>query len=231
MGRLEEASEVNARALAAMRTLGDKPGVANCLNAQGFIEGPRGDVAAARELFAQALAAFKALGNEAGAALVLGNLAELEFGDDQLEQAVRLAGEVLEIGLRGKNASNLTISYLNIAAYRIALGDVDGAREAARDGLRWARQAQRAMSIAIALQHIALLLALRGAVNDAGRLIGYVNVQYKELGQEREPTEAWGYEKLMASLREHLNEAEIEKLAAEGAAWSEDRAAEEALKV
>jgi len=35
----------------------------------------------------------------------------------------------------------------------------------------------------------------------------------------------------MAALREHLSEAEIEKLAAEGAAWSEDQAVEEGLKV
>jgi hypothetical protein len=35
----------------------------------------------------------------------------------------------------------------------------------------------------------------------------------------------------MAVLHEHLTDPEIEKLAAEGAAWSEDRAAEEALKV
>ena len=81
------------------------------------------------------------------------------------------------------------------------------------------------------LQHIALLLALRGEVNDAARLIGYVNVQFKELGNERETTEKWGYEKLMAALREHLSKTEIEKLAAEGAAWSEDQAVEEALKV
>jgi hypothetical protein len=48
---------------------------------------------------------------------------------------------------------------------------------------------------------------------------------------EREPTEQWGYEKLMAALREQRSEAELEELAAEGAAWSEDQAAEEALKV
>ncbi|MFY9719949.1 MAG: hypothetical protein WAK16_09935, partial [Candidatus Cybelea sp.] len=65
----------------------------------------------------------------------------------------------------------------------------------------------------------------------AARLVGYANVQYKELGSEREPTEKWGYEKLMATLREQLSDAEIEKLAAEGAAWSEDQAAEEALNV
>jgi tetratricopeptide (TPR) repeat protein len=205
--------------------------VADCLNTRAAIQWARGDVAAARELYTQALAAYKALGDEAGAAVVLGNLAELEFGDDQVEQALRLAGEGLEIHSRGKNASALASTYLNITAYRIALGDVDGAREAAREGLRLARQAQKGFSIAIALQHIALLLALRGEVNDAAGLISYVNVQYKELGQEREATEKWGYEKLMAALHEQLSEAEIERLAAEGAAWSEDRAAEEALKV
>jgi predicted ATPase/class 3 adenylate cyclase len=231
MGQLEEASEVIARALAAMRTSGVKPGVADCLNTRAAIQWARGDVAAARELYTQALAAYKALGDEAGAAVVLGNLAELEFGDDQVEQALRLAGEGLEIHSRGKNASALASTYLNITAYRIALGDVDGAREAAREGLRLARQAQKGFSIAIALQHIALLLALRGEVNDAAGLVSYVNVQYKELGQEREATEKWGYEKLMAALHEQLSEAEIERLAAEGAAWSEDRAAKEALKV
>jgi len=155
----------------------------------------------------------------------------LEFADRQVEQALCLAGEALEIRLRGKSALNLALSYLNIAAYRIALGDVDEAREAAREALRWARQAQYALYIAIAFQHFALLLALRGEVNDAARLIGYVNLQYEELEAEREATEKWGYEKLMAALREQLSEAEIEKLAPEGAAWSEDRAVEEALKV
>ncbi|MGA9943736.1 MAG: tetratricopeptide repeat protein [Candidatus Cybelea sp.] len=231
MGQLEEASEVIARALAAMRTLGDKPGLAECLNVQAIIHLLRGDVAAARELYAQALAAHKALGNEAGAATVVGNLAELEFGDGQVERALGLASEALEIRTGGKNATDLATRYLNITAYRIASGDVDGAREAAREGLRWARQAQYAVSSAVALQHLALLLALRGEVNDAARLIGYVNVQFKELGNEREATEKWGYEKLVAALREQLSEAEIEKLAAEGAAWSEDQAVDEALKV
>jgi tetratricopeptide (TPR) repeat protein len=231
MGKLQEASEVSSRALAAMRTLGHKWEIADCLNTQASIQLARGDFGAAREVFAQALAAYKALGNEAGTAEVLGNLAELEFGDGQIEQALRWAGEALEIQSRGKNARGLALSYLNIAAYRIALGDVDGARESARDGLRWARQAQYAYFIAIALQHIGLLLALRGDVNDAARLIGYVDRQYKELGLKREATETWGYEKLMAALHEQLSEAEIEKLAAERAAWPEDQAVEAALKV
>jgi len=231
MGRLEEAREVNARGLAAMRALGAKPGVGVSLNLRAIIQRRCGDAVAARESYAQALDAYEALGDEAGIATVLANLAELEFGDGQVEQAIRLAGEALEIKLRGKNALGLAVSYLNLTTYCIALGDVDGAREAAREGLRWARQAQDALYIAGAFEHIALLLALRGEVNDAAQLIGYVDVQLKELGSERESTEKWAYEKLMAALRERLSEAEIEKLTAEGAAWSEDRAAEEALKV
>jgi hypothetical protein len=94
-----------------------------------------------------------------------------------------------------------------------------------------ARQAQYALQIAIALQHLALVGALREETLTAVRLIGYVNTQFKELAYEREDTEKWSYDKLMAALREHLSDAEIEKLAAEGAAWSEDQAVEEALKV
>jgi predicted ATPase/DNA-binding CsgD family transcriptional regulator len=231
MGRRGEASEAIARALAAMRELEDKAGVADCLNAQSIIQTPSGDVAAARDSYAQALAAYKALGNESGTAVVLRNLAELEFGDGRVAEAMRFVGEALEIHVRGKNAFNLATTYNNIAAYRIALQDLGGAGEAARQGLRWARQAQYALQIAIALQHLALVGALREETLTAVRLIGYVNTQFKELAYEREDTEKWSYDKLMAALREHLSDAEIEKLAAEGAAWSEDQAVEEALKV
>jgi hypothetical protein len=84
------------------------------------------------------------------------------------------------------------------------------------------------MYVAVSLQHLALLLARRGEVNDAARLVGYVNVQLEELGVERPDTEKWGYDKLMAALREKLGEDEIERLVAEGSAWSEDQAVERA---
>jgi predicted ATPase/class 3 adenylate cyclase len=232
MGNFEEASDVIARALPVMCTLVNKTGVAECLSLQGSIQLARGDVAAAREMFVQSLAAFKALGGpESGAAIALANLAEVEFADGHLEQAVRLAGEALEIDACGKNPSHLALDYSNLAAYSIALGDVDRAREAAREGLRLARQAQYPWHVALALHHIALLLALRGEVNDAAQLMGYVNAQFKDHGVEREATEEWGYEKFLAVVRERLSEAHTEKLAAEGAAWSEDQAVEVALKV
>jgi tetratricopeptide (TPR) repeat protein len=174
----------------------------------------------------------KTAGNEIGMALSLGNMAELEFADGHPEEALRAASEAHDIDQRrGVDSIDLAVDKYNIAAYRIALNDLDEALVSAREGLRIARRLQVELSIAIALQHLALLMALRGQPQSAARLLGYVDAQYKELGQERESTEKWGYYKLMSTLREHIRETEIEKLAAEGAVWSEDQAIEEALKV
>jgi len=195
------------------------------------MEGDRGDVPAARELFSQALAANKALEEESGIALVLNNSAELEFADGHLEQAVRAASEALEIQLRAKRAKDIAVSSTNIVAYRIALGELTGARDLAREGLRVARQGRFELLIAIALQHLAVIAGLGGDARCGAQLLGYVDVQYAALGTQREPTEQWGYDKLVAELCQTLSADEIATLRAEGAAWSEDRAVEEALKV
>ncbi len=234
MGRLDEASETNMRALAALRACQDKQDVAGCLDIQGSIAFYRGATGEARDLYAQALASFRALGNAHAAAGVLGNLAELEFADGHPEQALRAVNEALEMDPRrgvSARALNVVSYHANSAAYRIALGDIDGARASAHEGLSLARQAQDARLIAVVLQHFALLMALLGQTQSAAKLLGYVDAQFKELGVTRQPTEKWGYEKLMAALREQLSEAEIEKLVDEGARWSEDQAVEEALKV
>jgi len=231
MGRFDEASEANSQALATLSTCGDKWGIANCLARQASIEWHRGDIGAGRERFAQALAAYKALGDEFGTALVLSNSAELEFADGHPSEALRLVSEVLEIQLRVKDAQGVSNSQINSAAYRIALGDLKGARESSREALRWSRQCQDKFLGTIALQHLAVLSGLGGDTTRPARLLGYVDAQYRELEMEREPTEKWGYNKLNAALREKLSENEVAKLAAEGAAWSEDQAVEEALKV
>jgi tetratricopeptide (TPR) repeat protein len=230
MGRSDEAKAAIEQALAVSRECGDTLNVANCLNAQATNE-IRGDVRAARELYARALAAYRALGDESGTALVLRNMAELEFADGHPEQALRAVSEALAIYLRGKNATGIAIGHNNSAAYRIALGDLSGAREAARKGLRVARQVRHDLQIAIALQHLAVLARLGGNARRGAQLLGSVDAQYAALGMQRETTEQWGYEKLITALRETLGEDEIAQLAADGAAWSEDHAVEEALKV
>jgi hypothetical protein len=121
--------------------------------------------------------------------------------------------------------------YNNSAAYRIALGDAEGARKSAREGLHFARHERAETPIAISLQHLAALAGFGGNARRAAQLLGWVDAQYSRLGMERDTTEQWGYDKLTAALHEALSEDAIARLAAEGAAWSEDQAVEEALKV
>jgi predicted ATPase/DNA-binding CsgD family transcriptional regulator len=231
MGKLDEANDVIDRAISAMRDQGDMVGTASCLSLRGLNAYNRGDFAAGRNFYQQALSAYKALGYELGTAEVLGNLGELEFADGHAEDALNAVNESLAITSRGKEVANLAIDHNNRAAYRIALNDLDHALESAREGLRWAQPEQNAWNTSVALQHLALLAVLRGQAQRAALLVGYVNVQYRALALEREATEKWGYEKLMAVLHERQSQAEIDRLAAEGAEWSEDQAVEEALKI
>ncbi|HVR47931.1 MAG TPA: adenylate/guanylate cyclase domain-containing protein [Candidatus Binatia bacterium] len=229
--RLDEATMAIVQALATSRECGDKSNVADCLNVYASLEFSRGDLSRAEELYFQALAAYRALEDEAGTAIALGNIAELEFAEGRAERALGYVTEALELASHGKNAESIATYHANSAAYRIALGDLGGARKEAREGLRLARQAEIQMAVVILLEHLAVLSALNGDRRSAARLVGYVNVQCSELGLERASTEQQGHDKLVEAMRETLSEHEIAKLEAEGATWTEDQAVEEALKV
>lgn len=231
MGLFDESESACARALVTMLARNDIHGIARCNSNLGSVRYLCGDYAGARASYRQTLAIHRASGNQGDIATTLSNFAELEFADGQVEQALKYVRESLEIDSQGKNAVRLALANTNIAAYCIAKGELDEARSAAREGLKWARRGQHTLGIAIVLQHFALLMALHGNAMEAARLIGYVDTRLGTLEYKRETTEKWSYEKLMAALRESLSGAEIEQLASEGAAWQEDHAVEEALKV
>ncbi len=231
MGQLDEAADAIARSISALRECGDAPGVASCYGLQGVNAYNGQAYAAGRRFYLQAIDAYAALGDDLSMANVLGNLAELEFADGRPQEALRSVSESLAITSRGKEATEQAIDRNNSAAYRIALNDLEGAGEDAREALLLARSEQNAWNVAVALQHFALLAAARGQTDRGAHLIGYVNAQYHDLGLEREATERWGYEKLMRVLRKDRAEDDIETLAAAGAAWSEEEAVREALAV
>lgn len=230
MGKLEEAREASAQALSASLACGDAWNVTICQNLSAVVESELGDFVTGRTLFEQALRGKKALGEELEIAETLSDMAELEFAAGNPDHALGLVNEALEIDLRGKNAGNIAYRHINGAAYRIALNDLEGARESARDGLRFSLQVQAKQQSVVACQRLALLAALGGDPRRGAQLLGYEDAQYELLGIRRSSTERWGHDKLVAALREKLSEDEIAKLAAEGAAWSEDQAVEEALK-
>ena len=229
MGKLDETNAVAARAIEALRKQGDEVGVASCLSLQGLIAQYRRDYAPGREFYLQAIAAYRALGDEAATASTLGNLAELEFADGQPSRALQLVNESLVIRSRSKERTDLAIDLNNSSAYHIALGELDEARESAREALRWAQAEQNSWNTAVALQHLAHLATLRGNGHLGARLLGYVNKRFDDLSLQRETTEEWEYGKLSAALCQLLSDAEVAKLDRQGASWTEDQAVQEAL--
>ena len=79
------------------------------------------------------------------------------------------------------------------------------------------------------MQHLAIVGAQQGQEHNAARLLGYVDELMRKSEWQREPTEQWSYEKLLASLCEHLDDSQIASLRAEGAGWSEEQAIAAAL--
>jgi len=231
MGRYEEADRESSVALESARRTGDRFYEGRGIGVLGMIASQTGKSDVSRELHAQSSAVHKSLGDELSTAIVLGNVAELEFADGHPEEAIRLVTEALRMdSRRGVDALNLAVFNGNSAAYHIAMGNLDEAHRLAREAIHYARQTQATANVAIHTQHFGLIRALRGDLAGGARLGGYADAQLGRLGVARETTEKWGYEKLMAALRANLSDAEIEKFGAEGAAWSEDRALEEALK-
>ncbi len=230
MGRFDEAREEIDRAAGASLSCGDESSAAYCLLLMGLIEMSRGDFATGRTLFNQGIAKLNALGDELGSSIALGNMAELEFASDDPMQALRYANQALAIVATGRTLALTAMWHANSAIYRVAVGDLAGATESARSAVELAQPEQDNLSVATALQHLALLASLAGDKRRAAQVLGYVNKQYDRFGITRGHTEQWGYTKLVTALREELMDDEIAERAIEGGSWTEDRAVEEALK-
>jgi tetratricopeptide (TPR) repeat protein len=230
MNRFDEADQANARARVLFERAHHEDGLADCGFTQGVIEANRGEFNLARELYTEALTKYEERGNPGGVTVAIINLAELEFQEGNVEEALRLVLRAAERESHGKQVGRLCIVHSMAAAYQLALGNLEAGRQEAWQSLRFARDAQNDYLVAVALHHLALLAALHEHVERAGRILGYTDRILREHEQKRFPAEIYSYEKSVAMLHHRLGDADIAKLSAEGATWSEDRAVEEALR-
>jgi predicted ATPase/class 3 adenylate cyclase len=189
-----------------------------------------GSLDEARQSYEEALSLATGLGDQIQSDTIRVNVAELEFKMGNPARALELVGEV-KADVRLPRANLHAVSVLqNGAAYRIALGDIAGARASARDALQLARGVFT-LSFICSIQHLATVAAGSGDARRGARLRGYVDAWFRSERHEREPTEQRTYEILMAALRKELTDSQIEAFAAEGAQLSEDQAVAEALSV
>ncbi len=68
------------------------------------------------------------------------------------------------------------------------------------------------------LDHLALIAAPRGRLNDAERVAGCADALYARGGFPRQPSEAFSRERLWSLLQQDISAPELNALAADGAA-------------
>ncbi|MBV8461254.1 MAG: tetratricopeptide repeat protein [Candidatus Eremiobacteraeota bacterium] len=228
-GRYPEAEAEYIKAVPLLRQTNNTKKLASCLSWWGILHWVRGEAEQAQKCFAEAIAIAKSFGDDQMTATIMGNVAELTFSQGDAKKAVAVGDEALEMRRQSKNPGTIANALANLAAYRLALGDVEGARANGREGILLGRDAQDSLQISWVMQHLAIIGAQQGQEDTAARLLGYVDELMRKSEWQREPTEQWSYEKLLASLHEHLDDSQIAKLRAEGTDWSEEQAIAAAL--
>jgi hypothetical protein len=227
-------------ALATQRALGSRF-LGALLRDVGAARAAEGDMNGARTLFAQALASYRESADDGNVVVTASALAESEFQHGAAEEALRFAEEALAAARGLRHHRQMVAGLLsNTAMFCLALGRHEAARERAREGLLLARELQTDVIVAVAMQHLAAVAALRpcgGAAAESAerrrsaRLVGFVDALLAQLECVRAFGERREYDTVLSTLREKLGAEALETSLAEGLGWNLDQAVREALSV
>jgi predicted ATPase/class 3 adenylate cyclase len=189
-----------------------------------------GDLETAARLHEEVRKKSRSLGSLRGEQMAAINLATVEHARGQTQRAIAIVREVLPAVRSGADKSLLASLLNGLAAYLAALDDLPGASAAAREaiGIQAAREPDHA-HVAMAIEHLALVFALRGDRARAATLEGYADAAFTRHGF-REFNEASTHDRLIALLREGLPRDDLARLSAEGAALTPEAAIALALE-
>jgi predicted ATPase/class 3 adenylate cyclase len=240
LDRIPEAEAMLQAALATFRRLGAGRLTGVTLGTLAMACEHAGGFASARSMYAEALATFTAVNDERDAAVVATHLSWIEFNEGKIDAAVRILGDAISTFRHLNDMPNLVDGLTSMAEYLIAFARYDLGRERAREAVALAAREQLETHQAVALQHLAAVVVLRPPREDEGslerfsraaRLIGYIDASVTRLDFRRNPGEQQLYDKVMNTLTDAIGSPDAETLAAEGAAWSEERAVTEGLAI
>lgn len=191
-----------------------------------------GNAQLARDRYSDVLAAAKTQGDDRTVMVVMSNLAEAEFLMGNVKRAIELAREeMVRDQTFHKDPSSASITLMNLAAYLISSGDVDEGHGFAKGALRKALDLQLGVFIALSIQHLGAIAALRGDFEQAALLFGFTDASLGRTATPREFTEQQEYDKIIALLTEKLGKARVAELLQHGTRLSEEQAAADALNV
>ncbi|MGH7729421.1 MAG: tetratricopeptide repeat protein, partial [Vulcanimicrobiaceae bacterium] len=172
------------------------------------------------------IAKHRALGAPMRNSSVVSNVAETEHQRGNTERAIAVAREGLATGTSRLRSAGLLA---NLAGYLLAVDDLAAARESAEKSIAlYETNDPDSVMRAVAIEHLALAVALEGDLARAARLLGHTSQRFAEAGFEREYTETVTCDRLRALLAGGLTPEELARYEAEGRDYTPSRAREEA---
>jgi predicted ATPase/DNA-binding XRE family transcriptional regulator len=217
LGALAEAEADLQRSLEIFREIGDLREIARALGSLGYLYQTRGDFALAHTATIEMLQLTRAVGDTRNSALAATNLAETEFALGDVQRAAERALSNL-MQEEGMTKTMRATQQANLAVYLLALDKPDDARSMALASVAESDTDYAA----IPLQHLAAILA-PSHPESAARMLGYVEKVFAATPYMRQRTEQYTYDRLIATLRDTLDDDEIAQLGRQGAAMNEEQ--------
>jgi len=188
------------------------------LTARARQSGLLGDLEAQVRAYERLRREYQSLGNLSGELALTVNLAEAEHARSRTPRAIEIIDQALPALRTQANRIYLLGALANLAGYYAAIDDLARTRAIAREAIRaLAIQEPESASVAQAIEHLALALALGGDLERAALLEGYADTAFCNHGFKRESTETKSFDRLTALLAERLGAGTLALLLSEGA--------------
>ncbi len=208
------------KALAEAEAISDAPTALrlDLLQARARLSFLGGDPDGAARMYEELLAEHRAHGNSHAELSMAASLAESEHARRETPRAIDITRRALSAARAGAGKAMLATMLDNLAGYLVAEGDLAGAEAAAREAIEIhaGSEPNRAYT-AVGIEHVALVVALRGDLSRAATLEGYADATLRRHGYKREFTERTTYDRLRAILNTELLPGNLAARTKEGA--------------
>jgi predicted ATPase len=226
-GDQEGAESLFEEAVAEYRRLGDRFGVARCVNALGNVAFDKGDYPRAAALYEESVVLFRELDDRRGVSNALGNLGSLALYEADYARAAALIAEAIHIQRKIGNLEGVALALGDLGLATFLKGDRPGAVPFFMEGVHLSQELGYKHVLAFCLDGIAAFAATRRP-DDAGRLFGAADALRESIGIDSDPAKEIVSEQRSA-VRERLGLSGFEGAHAEGRLLEPEEAASLAL--